>query len=156
MTNEDGTVAMFSEAGQPSAPLILKSGRTHFNYYLFEQPDGQQFLSSNFSQPQPSLNEALQQMKVKPNDVFEPVIPRTIDFEVKTDNKLTTMKFAQPLYLDAMEPEKAMQMVEGMLLTAASFGEQLQFEVSSKKNGTVLTSISPYRFRLDLIRFRYY
>ncbi len=135
--NEDGTVAMFSEAGQPSTPLILNSGRNHFNYYLFEQQDGQQFLSSNFSQPQPSLNEALQQMKVKPNDVFQTVIPSTIDFEVKMDGKLATIKFAQPLDLDTMEPEKAMQMVEGMLLTAASFGEQLQFEgvVQEEWNG---------------------
>ena len=84
---------MFSEVGQPSTPLVLKSGRNHFNYYMFEQQDGQQFLSSNFSQPQPSLNEALQQMKVKPNDVFQPVIPSTIDFEVKADDKLTTIKF---------------------------------------------------------------
>lgn len=135
--NEDGTVAMFSEAGQPSTPLILKSGRNHLNYYLFVQQDGQQFLSSNFSQPQPSLNEALQQMKVKPNDVFQTVIPSTIDFEVVADDKLTTIKFAQSLDLDAMEPEKAMLMVEGMLLTAASFGEQLQFEnvVQQEWNG---------------------
>jgi hypothetical protein len=126
--NEDGTVAVFSEVGQPSTPLILKSGRNHFNYYMFEQQDGQQFLSSNFSQPQPTLNEALQQMKKKPNDIFQPVIPSTIDFEVATSDKLTIIKFARPLDLDAMEPEKAMQMVEGMLLTAASFGEQLQFE----------------------------
>ena len=36
-----------------------------------------------------------------------------------------------------MEPEKAMQMIEGMLLTAASFGEQLQFEnvVQEEWNG---------------------
>ncbi|MBO0586612.1 hypothetical protein [Sporosarcina sp. E16_8] len=135
--NEDGTATMFSEAGQPSTPMILKSGRTHINYYMFEQQDGQQFLSSNFSQPQPSLTEALQQMKVKPNDVFQPVIPSTIDFEVEINDKLTTVKFAKPLDLDAMEPEKAMQMVEGMLLTAASFGEQLQFEgvVQEEWNG---------------------
>lgn len=135
--NEDGTVAIFSEVGQPTPPLILKSGRSHCNYYMFVQQDGQQFLTSNFSQPQPSLNEALQQMKVKPNDVFQTVIPSTIDFEVKTDDKLTTIKFAQPLDLDAMEPEKAMLMVEGMLLTAASFDEQLQFEgvVQEEWNG---------------------
>ena len=135
--NEDGTATMFSEVGQPSTPLILKSGRNHLNYYMFEQQDGQQFLTSNFSQPQPSLNEALQQMKVKPNDVFKPVIPSTLNFEVKADDKLTTIKFTQPLDLDAMEPEKAMQMVEGMLLTAADFGEQLQFEnvVQEEWNG---------------------
>jgi len=135
--NEDGTATMFSEVGQPSTPLILNSGRNHFNYYMFEQQDGQQFLTSNFSQPQPSLSEALQQMKVKPNDIFQPVIPSTLDFDVKADNKLTTIKFAQPLNLDAMEPEKAMQMVEGMLLTAADFGEQLQFEnvVQGEWNG---------------------
>lgn len=135
--NEDGTATMFSEVGQPSTPLILKSGRNHLNYYMFEQQDGQQFLTSNFSQPQPSLNEALQQMKVKPNDVFKPVIPSILNFEVKADDKLTTIKFTQPLDLDAMEPEKAMQMVEGMLLTAADFGEQLQFEnvVQEEWNG---------------------
>ncbi|QNK86592.1 hypothetical protein H7992_15165 [Sporosarcina sp. resist] len=135
--NEDGTATMFSEVGQPSTPLILKSGRNHLNYYMFEQQDGQQFLTSNFSQPQPSLNEALQQMKVKPNDVFKPVIPSTLNFEVKADDKLTTIKFTQPLDLDAMEPEKAMQMIEGMLLTAADFGEQLQFEnvVQEEWNG---------------------
>lgn len=124
---EDGTATIFSEVGQPNTPLVLKSGRNHVNYYMFEQQDGQQFLSSNFSQPQPSLNEALQQMKVKPNDVFQPVIPSAIDFEVKANDKLTTINFTQPLDLSAMEPEKAMQMVEGMLLTAANFGEQLEF-----------------------------
>lgn len=135
--NEDGTATMFSEVGQPSTPLILKSGRNHFNYYMFEQQDGQQFLTSNFSRPQPSLNEALQQMKVKPNDVFQPVIPSTLDFEVKADKKLTTIKFAKPLDLEAMELKKAMQMVEGMLLTAAEFDEQLQFEnvVQEEWNG---------------------
>jgi hypothetical protein len=126
--NEDGTVATFSEVGLPSEPLILKSGRNHFNYYMFEQEDGQRFLSSNFSEPQPTLNEALQQMKVKPNDVFLPVIPRNIEFEVISDADVTTVKFLQPLDLNAMEQEEAMQMVEGMLLTAASFGKQLQFE----------------------------
>ncbi|MET3658203.1 hypothetical protein [Sporosarcina psychrophila] len=135
--NEDGTATMFSDVGQPSSPLILKSGRNHSNYYMFEQQDGQQYLTSNFSQSQPSLNEALKQMKVKPNDVFQPVIPSTLNFEVKADDKLTTIKFAQPLDLDAMEPEKAMQMVEGMLLTAADFGEQLQFDnvVQEEWNG---------------------
>ena len=128
---------MFSETGQPSTPMILKSGRNHFNYYMIEQQDGQQFLSSNFSQPQPSLDEALQQMKKKPNDVFQPVIPSSIDFKVVNNEKLTTIKFEQPLNLDVIESEKAMQMVEGMLLTAASFGKQLQFEnvVQEEWNG---------------------
>jgi hypothetical protein len=135
--NEDGSSAMFSETGQPSTPMILKSGRNHFNYYMIEQQDGQQFLSSNFSQPQPSLDEALQQMKKKPNDVFQPVIPSSIDFKVVNNEKLTTIKFEQPLDLDVIESEKAMQMVEGMLLTAASFGKQLQFEnvVQEEWNG---------------------
>ncbi len=135
--NEDRSTVMFSQAGEPSSPLILKNDLKQNNYYLVEQMDGQQFLSSNFSQPQPSLDVALQQMKIKPNDVFQPLIPSAINFEVVTDAKLTTVKFAQPLDLEKMEPEKAMQMVEGMLLTAASFGEQLQFGnvVQEKWNG---------------------
>ena len=66
--------------------------------------------------------------------IFKPVIPSAIDFEVETDAKFTTIKFARPLNLDAMEPEKAMQMVEGMLLTAANFDEQLQFENVIQEN----------------------
>ncbi|HJF30970.1 MAG TPA: hypothetical protein K8V56_04215 [Sporosarcina psychrophila] len=135
--NEDGTAAIFSEVGQPSPPLTLKSGLNHSNYYMFEQQDGQQFLSSNFSQPQPTLDKALQQMKEKLNDVFFPVIPRDIDFEVISGGEVTHIKFSRPLDLDAMESEKAMQLVDGMLLTAASFGEQLQFEnvVQEEWNG---------------------
>ena len=135
--NEDQSAVVFSEAGQPSTPLVLKSGTNHFSYYLFEQEDGQRFLSSNFSQPQQSVVEALQQMRIKPNDVFKPVIPAAIEFEVNADTEVTYVKFTKPLDLETLEPEKGMLMIEGMLLTAASFGEQLQFEnvVQEEWNG---------------------
>ncbi|MER2089900.1 MAG: hypothetical protein ABS920_09185 [Sporosarcina sp.] len=126
--NEDGTPVTFSQAGEPSDPLKLPNGRNHVNYYLVEQQDGQQFLSSNFSQKQAGLVEALQQMKVKPNDVFQPVIPQDVEFEVISEAGVTIVKFAQPLDLEALDQSKALQMIEGMLLTAASFDEQLQFD----------------------------
>ncbi|NYF24476.1 hypothetical protein [Sporosarcina sp. JAI121] len=126
--NEDGTPVTFFQAGEPSVPLKLPNGRNHVNYYLVEQQDGQQFLSSNFSQEQAGLVEALQQMKVKPNDVFQPVIPQDIEFEVISEAGVTIVKFAQPLDLEALDQSKALQMIEGMLLTAASFDEQLQFD----------------------------
>ncbi|MBE1554086.1 hypothetical protein [Sporosarcina limicola] len=143
--NEDGRTHEFDQAGEPSKPMELKSGNNAYNYYLFEQEQGMELLSSNFSKSYDSLDEALQDMKMKPNDVYSPLIPNDIYFEIVEDKGLTTVKFERHLDLDGMEPKKAMQMIEGMLLTGASFGTQLQFEniVQEQWNGFDFTQPLP-------------
>ncbi|MFD1928115.1 hypothetical protein ACFSFY_08590 [Sporosarcina siberiensis] len=126
--NEDGSIHEFDQAGEPSKPLELKSGKNNTNYYLFIQSNGLEFLSSNFYKSYDSLDKALQEMKVKPNDIFLPLIPDNIDFSVTIDKNLARVKFAETLDLNLMLPTEALRMIEGMLLTAASFDTQLQFE----------------------------
>ena len=126
--NEDGTPVEFDQVGEPSKPMQLLSGIKFHNYYAFEHADGKKYLSSNFSKSHKNIGEALDEMKNKPNDIFSPVIPMDIDFDVIEEKGLTKIKFDEPLDLNAMKANKAKQMIDGILLTGASFEVQLQFE----------------------------
>ncbi len=128
LKNEDGTVLEFDQVGEPSKPLKLTNGMGQLNYYLYEQTNGMQFLTSNFGKTYESLEDALEDMKNKPNDIFTSVIPEDINYEVILTDSYSIVKFKEQLDLDILEPAKAMQLVEGLLLTGASFGEQLKFE----------------------------
>jgi hypothetical protein len=126
--NEDGSTVEFDQEGEPSKPMKLYGGENHFNYFLFRQNDGKEYVTPNFGQPINSLSEALQLMKKNPNDVYSSVIPSNVNFEVIQEKETTRIKFSEPLDLEQFDKKATMQMIDGMLLTGASFGKQLQFE----------------------------
>lgn len=126
--NEDGSIVAFSQVGEPSEPLPLLSGINHYNYYLFTQEDGREYLSPNFTVSYDSLEEALQAMREKPNDIYSPVVPSDIKYDVVKENTLTKVIFQERLDLSVMDQIEALQMIDGLLLTAASFDVQLQFD----------------------------
>lgn len=126
--NDDGTALEFDQVGKPSKSLPLPSGKSHHNYYLFEQNNSMQYLTSNFGKTYETLAIAIEDMKNKPNDSYTSVIPEGINYEFVQNDNYSIIKFKEQLDLDALEPAKAMQLIEGLLLTGASFGEQLSFE----------------------------
>lgn len=135
--NEDGTPVEFNQVGEPSKPMQLSSGINFYNYYISKHEDGSEYLSSNFLESHDNIEEALHEMKNKPNDIFSPVIPRDIDFEVIEEKELTKVKFKNELDLQSMNQQEATQMIDAILLTGASFGMQLEFEnvMQSEWNG---------------------
>ena len=135
--NEDGTPVEFDQVGEPSKSMKLLSGINSRSYYISKHTDGQEYLSSSFSKSHGNIKEALYDMKNEPNDIFSPVIPMDIDFEVIEEKGLTKVKFVEPLDLNAMTTNKAKQMIDGILLTGASFEMQLEFEnvLQSQWNG---------------------
>lgn len=126
--NEDGSPVEFDQIGQLNEPLPLMGGENQVNYYLFKQETGEEFLSSNVSKSYNSLEHALNDMKTDPNDIYASVIPETIDFELDKEKDYTVISFNKPLDLEAMPEKNAQQFIDAILLTAASFGEQIQFE----------------------------
>ena len=72
----------FDQVGEPSKPMKLTSGINHYNYYLFKQSDGQEYSIIKFSISYENLEEALQEMKVKPNDIYSCSYSRKLNFEV--------------------------------------------------------------------------
>ena len=103
--NEDGTPVEFDQIGEPSKPMKLMSGLNHYNYYLIEQ-ELKNILSSNFSVSYDNLETALQEMKIKPNDIYSPVIPDNVNFEVIDQDAITVVKFENTLDLLSMTERK--------------------------------------------------
>jgi hypothetical protein len=126
--NEDGTPVEFDQVGEPSKPMKLNSGVNQFNYYLFKQSDGQEYLSSNFSYSYENLETALLEMEIDPNDIYSSIIPANVKFEVEENKEVTVVKFKDTLDLLSMSETEANQLIDGIVLTAASFDRQIQFE----------------------------
>ena len=125
MLNEEGAPITFSEVGEPSEPLLLNEQK-RYSYFIDEQESGM-YLSPNFRQSFDSVTEALNYMKIEENDVYQTAILRDVDYNV-SDGDVVTIRFIEPLDLNLVDPQQAMFMIEGMLLTAAGFDKQVLFE----------------------------
>lgn len=126
--NEDGTPVVFDQVGEASKPMQLMSGVNFYNYYLSKHTNGNEYLSPNFLETHDTLTEALYEMKNKPNDIFSPVIPMDVSFEVKEEKEFTTIKFKEELDLFAMDEQEVSRMINAILLTGSSFGMQLKID----------------------------
>ncbi|RTQ90060.1 GerMN domain-containing protein [Lysinibacillus telephonicus] len=126
--NEEGAPFEFSQVGEPSTPLEMKNEQTQYNYFEYTQPDGSQYLAPNFRATFATVEEAINAMKDETNDVYQSVILPNIDYEVRVEGDIATVNFTQQLDLMAFDQVQAMQMIEGILLTASSFNMQVQFE----------------------------
>ncbi|GKV65653.1 MULTISPECIES: GerMN domain-containing protein [Sporosarcina] len=125
---EDGSPITFDQAGEASEPAKISGNKSRQAYYRFTQDNGEELLSSDFGKTFDSAEQALAAMKENPNDVYSSVIPEGIDFTVTENKELLQVKFTGPLNIEHLEMEDAMQMIEGILLTAASFNLQVEFE----------------------------
>ncbi|MDN4493900.1 hypothetical protein [Ureibacillus aquaedulcis] len=126
--NEEGSPFLFSEVGEPSEPIRLNSEMTQYNYFSFTQSDGSTYLVPNFREAFSTVEEAIAAMKEETNDIYQSVILEGIDFEITEENQVVTVRFTEEVDLDRFDQVQAMQMIEGILLTGASFGMNVQFE----------------------------
>ncbi|MFJ8235110.1 hypothetical protein ACIQ34_05090 [Ureibacillus sp. NPDC094379] len=126
--NEDGTPVIFSEEGVPSQPLKLDGETTQYNFYRYTQIDGKEYLAPNFRETFTSVEDALVAMKTETNDIYKSVILPDIDYTTKVTDRVVTVSFTPELDLLSFDQMDAMQMIEGMILTAKSFNMQIQFE----------------------------
>lgn len=143
--NQDGSTVEFDQVGKPREPLTLTKDKLMQNYYLFTSADGREYLSPSFDQSFKTIAEALEAMKTKPNDIYTTVIPRGVKYEIQEEDKVVRITFAEPLDLEAMDPKVATHLIEGILLTGASFQQSIQFEnvVQSNWNGFDFTKPMP-------------
>ena len=142
--NEDGTPYEFSQEGTPSLAMSL-TGPQHFNYYVYKDENGSEYLSPDFRQTFSTVTEALSQMKNKNDDVYIPAVPENITYSVKEETAGVVVTFDLPLDLTAMEAVRATQLIEAMMLTAASFDQQLRLDNVIQKSweGFDLTNYLP-------------
>jgi len=122
--NEDGTPYEFSQEGEPNQAMSLTNAK-RYNYYLYQDTNGAEYLSPDFRQTFETVTEALTQMKNKNDDVYTSVVPENVTYTVKEQEEGVVVTFDIPLDLTSMEPIRATQLIEALMLTAASFNQQL-------------------------------
>jgi len=125
--NEDGTLYEFSQEGEPSQAMSLTNAK-NFNYYLYHDTNGAEYLSPDFRQSFETVTEALTMMKNKNDDVYTSVVPENVTYTVTEQAEGVVVTFDIPLDLTSMEPIQATQLIEAMMLTAASFDQQLRLD----------------------------
>ena len=145
LKNADGTAYAFSQAGEPSEPIQLAGMVNHYNYYLYKETNGAEYLSPNFRQTFESVIEAIQDMQKRNNDIYVPVIPEDVTYVVTEGEDAVVVSFDAPLDLTALDAIRATQLIEGMMLTAASFDKKLLLEnvVQDQWEGFDLTTYLP-------------
>ena len=125
--NEEGKQAVFDQVG-PKKPELLSNGHSFTSYYSYVNPNGGQFLVPNSDSVYTDIKEAMESMKTSPNDFLKSVIPDGVDYEVVDEKGLTRIRFTEVLDLEQLDPKSAANLIEGILLTNASFGGQVQLE----------------------------
>ena len=122
---EDGTKVFFEEIGKPSESIDFNNS-SRYSYFLDEQ-EGSTFLAPNYRQNFRTVGEALEYMKVEDNNIYKTAVLPGVDYTVE-DGDIVKVRFTAPLDLEAVDSQRAMYMIEAMLLTASGFGKQIIFE----------------------------
>lgn len=145
LKNADGTAYAFSQAGEPSESIQLTGMVNHYNYYLYKETNGAEYLSPNFQQTFETVTEAIKAMQKKNNDIYVSVIPEGVTYAVTDVEEGVAVTFDAPLDLTTLDAVRATQLIEAMMLTAASFDKKLLFEnvVQDYWEGFDLTTYLP-------------
>lgn len=134
LENEQGEPVLFNSIGNMTEPIQLQGERSQYNYFAYQKQDGSYYLSPNFHKSYSTVEKAFDNMTVEANDTYQAVILPGVAFNTNVKENIVTITFEQPLDLEQFEPTAAMRMIEGMLLTAASFDKQIKFEQIVQEN----------------------
>lgn len=145
LKNTDGKAYEFSQAGEPSESIKLSGMVNHFNYYLYKETNGTEYLSPDFRQTFETVKEAIMAMQHKNNDIYVPVVPKGVTYAVTELEEGVAVTFDAPLDLTTLDAVRATQLIEAMMLTAASFDKKILLEnvVQDNWEGFDLTKYLP-------------
>lgn len=97
-------------------------------YYLSTQDNGMQYLVPFLDKSFSTVVEAIEQMKFEVSNQLHSAIIPGVDYDVSESEGVVYVEFSNLLDLTQYDSLKAMQMIEGILLTASSFGKEVQFQ----------------------------
>lgn len=125
--DESNQPMIFKEVGE-EYPLRLTEESMQYSYFKYIQEDGAEFLAPNFRETFSTVVEAIEALKVNTNDIYQSVILPDVDYSVQLDGEIVKVSFKNPLDVFNYNQMEVMQMIEGILLTAAGFDKVVQFE----------------------------
>ena len=155
LRNENGEPIGFSEVGKMNEPIVLKEAENGMNFFVFEQDNGMLYLSPNFRTGYKTLTDAFATLKDEWNDVYKTAMIDEIEFELEDRETYTAVKFMKPLDVTLYEVNELMYMLEAIIATAASFGQQVKFEniMQEEWGGFQFTEVIPQLMGINEIDF---
>ena len=126
--NTAGKPIYFDHVGDVNEPFLLNDENAQYNYFMYQMRNGAVYLSPNFRMSFKDVQEAIKNMTVEANDIYRTVILPGVYLKVEVADSVVTITFEEPLNLENYEPAQAMRMIEGLIMTAASFDKQVKFE----------------------------
>ncbi|MGE7982402.1 hypothetical protein [Solibacillus sp. NPDC093137] len=126
--NTAGKPIYFDHIGDVKEPFLLNDENAQYNYFMYQMRNGAVYLSPNFRMSFKDVQEAIKNMTVEANDIYRTVILPGVYLKVEDAKSIVTITFEEPLNLDNYEPAQGMRMIEGLIMTAASFDKQVKFE----------------------------
>lgn len=123
----NGTESELSNEEEASNSMALTSSN-QFNYYLYKDENGVEYLSPDSRKTFSTVTEALVDMRAKNDNAYVPVIPENITYTVQEVAEGVIVTFDEPLDLTTMDVIRATQLIEAMMLTAASFDQQVRLD----------------------------
>ncbi|WP_064090989.1 hypothetical protein [Rossellomorea aquimaris] len=148
IVNKDGSVPQFSTMGELST--IDLTNTIHSPYYLYT-PNGKDRYLVQDNIDRGNVSEAINAMKNPDSSLFQTVIPENINMSITESNEYVTIEFQEELNMNSLDAQSALEMIEGLLLTAKSSGyNQVLFENIKEKTwngfnfeGPITAPVSP-------------
>lgn len=122
VVDENGGPVVFDYIGlEMEFPLQRKEP-----FFKYIMADGSVYLVPYQNGDTDTASEALLAMRHADNDVVQEVIPSGVNYSVEEKDGLITLTFDTALDLNRFTVNEANEMLEGFMLTAASFDKQVQ------------------------------
>lgn len=131
--DEHGALANFSHVGKTNI-VNLGRGKLHLPYYKYVMPSGQIYLIPYAAEMTETVEQALLTMKDVHNDIVETVVPTDVTYKVHEEDEVAVITFDTPLDLNALGLDEATAMIEGFMLTASNYDQQIRLENSVQKH----------------------
>ncbi|RNF40525.1 hypothetical protein [Planococcus salinus] len=123
VVQEDGSLADFDQVGQLEP---LEASVTNVAYYAYTTARGDIYVTPDYGMEYTSPTEAFNAMTEAPNDFHHPLIPGDMSFTVTETEDIIELEFSEAVNLENLEKDEAVRMIEGLSLTAKSFGKQVR------------------------------
>lgn len=130
IVDDNGNPAVFDQVGSIE-PLETLLG--NIAYYSYVTANGFSYLVPGYDMPFENAVLALEAMKSSPNDLYVSLVPDGLEYSVSETEKTVTLAFDEAVNFDSLGYQEATRMIEGMVLTADSFGKELVLDNTDSK-----------------------
>ncbi|MDN4607308.1 hypothetical protein [Sporosarcina highlanderae] len=124
VVDEEGKPMVFDYIGK-GMDFSLNRQSPYFKYIM---PSGEVYLIPYEHGDSKTVTEALLAMKKAENDIVKEVIPAGVDYQVTEEDGIVSVTFDSQIDLTEISQEEALEMIEGLMLTAGSYNMQIQLQ----------------------------